>query len=67
MTEVGSLVIRRVIKCERDTFSRAYVQGLQAAYPESDATGTYIDLVPVLSIVFELLKEWKLPELLQHK
>ena len=55
-----------MIKCEKDTLSRAQVQEMQEVLPDSDVTSTYIDLVSVLSVVFELLKEWKMPELLQH-
>jgi len=63
---LAPLAIERVIKCEKDTLSRAQVQEMQEVLPDSDVTSTYIDLVPVLSVVFELLKEWKMPELLQH-
>ena len=64
--KLAPLAIERVIKCEKDTLSRAQVQEMQEVLPDSDVTSTYIDLVPVLSVVFELLKEWKMPELLQH-
>ena len=65
--KLAPLAIERVIKCEKDTYSRAYVQELQDHFPGRDVTQTYIDLVPVLSVVFELLREWKMPELLLNK